>query len=271
MRALRSCAGRALSRCLPQSRFAGSLLPYSPTFGTAAAPDAVLSSHEPTAVYEQQHRLKGGDLGLLTGTTAGGEVASGPCFAPGVFAACADVVSGAEALGLLSSEKVQPAAEYVRLFKGEGATRVCFPSTRFQEGTLVVAAGNDQKGGWVVSPGRVLREVDEDRKLEIDAETLPFGGVLFDMADPKKVFGLIDPSGTVLSIKDPHFVMNWAAHCASGVVPESGKIDSAAMVFINDMKRVIVKNRDLIPPESFKRCQKVFIRSSVDDFQHYML
>eukprot|EP00756_Hemistasia_phaeocysticola_P059668 Hpha_TRINITY_DN3652_c0_g1::TRINITY_DN3652_c0_g1_i1::g.1059::m.1059 len=268
MRAVRSC-GRAFARRVPQLRFAGSLLPYSPQFGTAAAPESALSSHEPTAVYEQKHRLKGGDLGLLTGKTAGGETVSGPCFAPGVLAACADVASGA--LEMVSSEKVQPAADHVRLFKAEGEARVCFPSTRFKEGTLVVAAGHDKNGGWVVSPGRVLREVDEDRKLEIDAETLPCGGVLFDMADPKKVFGLIDPKGQVLSVKDPHFVINWAVHCIPGVVPESGKIDSAVMVFVNDMKRIVVRNRDLIPAESFKRCQKVFIRSSVEDFQHYML
>eukprot|EP01062_Namystynia_karyoxenos_P058785 TRINITY_DN50271_c0_g1_i1.p1 TRINITY_DN50271_c0_g1~~TRINITY_DN50271_c0_g1_i1.p1 ORF type:complete len:336 (+),score=126.65 TRINITY_DN50271_c0_g1_i1:98-1009(+) len=261
---------------------AGPLLKYSPDFGSAAAPEGI--GHDATAEYEDKYRLKGGDLCIASVVAGGKAVASAGSVAPGVYVAPAEgAVDSAQLregvplkqLEAIQSQRIERLPDSPVLLadpahKADGDHPNSLPSCRFKEGALVLACGHDADGMLLVAPGRVLREVEEDRKLLLDCAQLPLGGVVLDMTNRRRLFGVMTPSGEVISAKDPYFVVNWAAHCIPLVVPEGpGRIDPLIMQYVNDIKRTLVRNKDIIP--SMKLCQKVFIRNSVEDFQHYML
>lgn len=259
----------------------GPLLKYSMDFGTAS-PSAEFAAHAATASYEAEHRLKGGQVGVLDVLSSGTSVASCAVIAPGIVAASAGASAGElRGAGSLSTiagphtERVSAAPDSVQLLTVSSELtdpNVVFPSVRFQEGALVLACGHQADGTLVVAPGAITKEFDDDRQLQLDSSALPLGGVVLDMTNPKRFFGIAAPDGSVVSAKDPYFVINWVNNALPFLVPQQGRVNQLVMQYINDVKRTIMRNKDAIPQDgSMKLCNKIFVKNSLEDFKYNML
>ena len=145
-----------LTRILQRRLFnsAAPVLLYSSDFGSAALPAGC--TEEAAGVYEREHRIKEGELGLAPGQNAL-LAGRGMCIA-------ATAPPASQPLATVLADLTTVAPEILPVFStletSDADPKVHpYPTTRFKEGTLVVAVGhNDLDKVSNISPG-VITEV----------------------------------------------------------------------------------------------------------------
>eukprot|EP01059_Diplonema_ambulator_P037262 TRINITY_DN9749_c0_g1_i1.p1 TRINITY_DN9749_c0_g1~~TRINITY_DN9749_c0_g1_i1.p1 ORF type:complete len:288 (+),score=67.32 TRINITY_DN9749_c0_g1_i1:308-1171(+) len=254
--ALRRCTGR---------RWDTVVLHYNAEFGTAAVEGG---DCEIASVYEKKHRLKGGELGGADGRNA---LQAGPGV---MITATSCVGSGDTALPTTQVvDEDEPAQGSLQFVVVKGATGGVYPipTTRYKKGHKVIAIGYSEADNTsVVSPGVIDEESANENSFTVSCTPLGPGSFIVDMETPNRVCGVVGSDGTIISAKDPSFIVNWVTHALPALVPaETTRFSPEVMQYINDVKRSIVKNQEYIPTMS--TCQRIFVKNSIEDFKYFML
>eukprot|EP01060_Flectonema_neradi_P012583 TRINITY_DN1935_c3_g1_i1.p1 TRINITY_DN1935_c3_g1~~TRINITY_DN1935_c3_g1_i1.p1 ORF type:complete len:222 (+),score=35.82 TRINITY_DN1935_c3_g1_i1:43-708(+) len=143
------------------------------------------------------------------------------------------------------------------------------PTTRFKSSKEVMHVTVRDGADPQMVQDVISTEAEDDSKFTTSTPPVP-GTFIVSASAPDRLCGIVLSDGSILSAKDPVFIINWVAHVLPCLVSkDTTRFPQAILQYINDTKRVIMKSSGSIP--SMDLCQNIFVKNSIEDFKYFML